>query len=106
MSNFAKTLVTAALPILIVRFRQLTRQNGLIKFECGVCNSKWGMPIVKHLHHHTRGALPLRHVRNYMRLPSQLSPYNFTPLKPYANTNKEVRRMMWCRTSKGMIRGC
>jgi hypothetical protein len=29
---------------------------------------------------------------------------NYTPLTLYANTNKEVRRMMWSRTSKGMIR--
>src|SRR5262245_53923521 len=38
MSNFAKMFVTAALPILIVRFHQVTRQNGLINFKYPVCN--------------------------------------------------------------------
>src|SRR5262245_3491978 len=96
MSNFAKMFVTAALPILIVRFHQVTRQNGLINFKYPVCND---LPSASPL----GGLHCLSPMWATTRRPSQPQ---YKASQAYANTNKEVRRMMWCRTSKGMIGGC
>ena len=60
--------------------------------------------IVKILHRHKAGCIASPHLCNYRDFIA--THREIIRLKAYANTNKEVRRMMWCRTSKGMIRGC